>query len=138
MLSTSKLRVYPVLRSIIKCWFLGFLGVSIFFMGTISWASDRQVEVSLASLAKSPQWLALGHYKTNSKSSYIDSEKFFLNSDLHISELKEIDLYEVFPVLKGNLMSVAGEWNGFDEKWLKESCEKTYLKRKNSFFIKIS
>ncbi|WP_458627079.1 DUF7079 family protein [Winogradskyella sp. PC D3.3] len=58
----------------------------------------------------------------------------FLNSNLHISELKEIDLYEVFPVLKGNLISVAGQWNGFDEKWLNESCTKAYLKRKNRVF----
>lgn len=53
---------------------------------------------------------------------------------MHISELKEIELYEVFPVLKNNLMSVAGEWKGFNENWLKASCKKAYLKRKNIFF----
>ncbi len=66
-------------------------------------------------------------------SDYESITNTFLNSDLHISELKEIDLYEVFPVLKGNLINVAGEWNGFDEKWLKDACTKAYFKRNNSF-----
>jgi hypothetical protein len=30
-------------------------------------------------------------------------------------------MYEVFPVLHPNLISVAGEWAGFDKEWLFES-----------------
>lgn len=35
-------------------------------------------------------------------------------------KLEEILRFEVTPVLKWNLMSVAGEWAGFDEDWLRE------------------
>ncbi|MBB4806710.1 hypothetical protein HNP38_002006 [Chryseobacterium defluvii] len=36
-------------------------------------------------------------------------------------EAKEIDKYEIFPVLFSNLLSPAGEWAGFNEKILTES-----------------
>jgi len=35
-------------------------------------------------------------------------------------KLDEILRFEVTPVLKGNLLSVAGEWAGFNEEWLRE------------------
>ncbi len=55
-------------------------------------------------------------------------------SPFDLNELKEIDRFEVFPVLKGNIVSVAGEWNGFDELWLYEQCEAAYLKKNNILF----
>ena len=33
-------------------------------------------------------------------------------------ELRDIYLFEVAPVVFPNLLSVAGEWAGFDEEWL--------------------
>jgi len=68
------------------------------------------------------------------KSDYDRISKILIASNLDIEELKTIDLYEVFPVLKGNLLSVAGIWNGFDEEWLNAACTKVYLKRSNGFF----
>jgi hypothetical protein len=39
-------------------------------------------------------------------------------SGYKIEELREIYLFEVAPVLFPNLLSIAGEWAGFDEEWL--------------------
>ncbi len=47
------------------------------------------------------------------------------------SEIVEINKYELFPVLYVNLVVVAGEWAGFDEKFLEQSCLKSYQNRKN-------
>lgn len=57
----------------------------------------------------------------------------FNNSGLTLQEIKKIDLYEVFPLLQHNLLSVAGEWAGFDPDWLFENCERFYKKRNNWF-----
>ena len=38
-------------------------------------------------------------------------------------KLDEILRFEVTPVLKWNLLSIAGEWAGFDEAWLREKLE---------------
>ena len=51
------------------------------------------------------------------------------NSNFTLTELNEIDLYEVFPVLHVNLWSPAGEWTGFNGEWLYEQCVQQYLKR---------
>ena len=58
--------------------------------------------------------------------------KTLINSRLNLYELKEIDLYEVFPSLQINLLGSAGEWAGFDSAWLNENCMKNYVKRINS------
>ncbi len=39
-------------------------------------------------------------------------------SGYSIKELREIYLFEVAPVVYPNLLTVAGEWAGFDEEWL--------------------
>ena len=36
-------------------------------------------------------------------------------------KLDEILRFEITPALKWNLLSVAGEWAGFDETWLRET-----------------
>ncbi|PIB35422.1 hypothetical protein BFP72_08445 [Reichenbachiella sp. 5M10] len=40
------------------------------------------------------------------------------DSPYSLKEVRSIDRLEVFPVLQKNLYSIAGEWTGFDEKWL--------------------
>jgi len=37
---------------------------------------------------------------------------------LSLSEAEEILWYEVYPVLEGNLRSVAGVWEGWPDSWL--------------------
>jgi len=39
-------------------------------------------------------------------------------STYSIKELKKIMLFEVYPVCRWNLLSIAGEWAGFDDDWL--------------------
>ena len=42
-----------------------------------------------------------------------------MNRSRHtLDELRDIYMFEVAPVLFPNLLSVAGEWAGFDEEWL--------------------
>lgn len=82
-------------------------------------------------------WSALSEF-------YLDTElqagdfdritKTFKESGYSLSELKAIDLFEVFPVLQSNLLSMTGEWSGFDQDWLYKECEKNYYKRKNPIF----
>ena len=43
------------------------------------------------------------------------------NSEYSLEVLQDILYYEVYPVLKYNLLSVAGEWAGFNREWLIES-----------------
>ncbi|PKV50913.1 hypothetical protein ATE84_2982 [Aquimarina sp. MAR_2010_214] len=98
------------------------------------WEKDDSIEELEKRI---PIWNSISEFYLDTElqsENYESITNTFLNSDLHISELKEIDLYEVFPVLKRNQISLAGEWNGFDEKWLHEACTKAYLKRNSSFF----
>ncbi|WP_187270021.1 DUF7079 family protein [Pontibacter qinzhouensis] len=65
---------------------------------------------------------------------YLWIAKILKQSNLAITELKEIDLYEVFPSLQSNLCSVAGVWAGFDEEWLVGECIKNFAKREDNRF----
>ena len=82
-------------------------------------------------------WNALSEFYLDTElqeSDYNRIAEILVASELDIHELKAIDLYEVFPVLKGNILSVAGEWNGFDEKWLIENCNRSFERKKRSIF----
>jgi len=100
--------------------------------------NDKEIE------KRKPVWNAISDFYLDTELQPSDYERIaaeFIKSGKTIQQIKEIDFYEVFPVLKGNLMSVAGEWGGFNKNWLNENCEKMYLKRKNIFFrlkIKLS
>lgn len=71
-----------------------------------------------------PLWIALSDF-------YLDTElqdsdfryiaKTILESPYTFEEVKTINTYEVFPVLQSNLLQPAGEWAGFNEKWLVEA-----------------
>jgi hypothetical protein len=50
-------------------------------------------------------------------------------SPYSVAELREIELWEVAPVVHLNLRSVAGEWAGFDEGWIHGECEKRAKRR---------
>jgi hypothetical protein len=39
-------------------------------------------------------------------------------SEFSLPEIEEILWYEVYPVLEGNLRSVAGVWEGWPDEWL--------------------
>jgi len=72
---------------------------------------------------RKPIWIALSDF-------YLDTELddaalrhiafTIIDSPYSFEEVKRINKYEVFPVLQPNLLSPAGVWAGFDEKWLVE------------------
>src|SRR3954451_19705279 len=47
--------------------------------------------------------------------------RILAQSPFSIAELEEILTEEVSPVCSWNLLSVAGEWAGFDPEWLRDS-----------------
>ncbi|KFF21870.1 hypothetical protein [Chryseobacterium sp. JM1] len=73
---------------------------------------------------RKPIWIALSDF-------YLDTElqdsdfryivKTILESPYTFEEVKTINTYEIFPVLQSNLLQPAGEWAGFNEKWLVEA-----------------
>lgn len=81
---------------------------------------------------RKPIWLALSNF-------YLDTElqdadfrymaRKILESPYSFEKVKEIDKYEVFPVLQYNLMDVAGVWAGFKEKWLVDKIQQSLSKR---------
>ena len=79
-------------------------------------------------------WLVLSEFYLDTELTSEDFDRIstvFRQSGYVLSEIKEIDLYEVFPLLQMNLLSNAGEWAGFDEDWLISSCGRCYCKRRN-------
>lgn len=84
-------------------------------------------------------WEAISNFYLDTEldaSDYDYLASIFEKSDYSIEELKHIDLYEVFPTLYMNLLSIAGEWAGFNQDWLNEKCYKNYNK-KESFTFKM-
>ncbi len=72
--------------------------------------------------ARIPVWNALSDL-------YLDTDATLLHeyivrtlaaSPYSLDELHEMLMYDVHPALYQNLMSMAGEWAGFDETWLVE------------------
>lgn len=82
-------------------------------------------------------WLALSELYLDTELSTNDFERLvavFKKSGFELNEIREIDLFEVFPVLQTNLLSVAGEWVGFDKDWLFRECQKGWEKRQNLIY----
>ncbi len=88
---------------------------------------------------RKPVWLALSEF-------YLDTEltdqdlirinRIFENSGYSLRELQAINAGEVGLVLRVNLWSVAGVWNGFDPAWLCEEIARQIAgrKRRNPVF----
>ena len=79
-------------------------------------------------------WIELSKFYLDTELANEDFDQIsntFLKSGLEISNIKKIDLFEVFPLLQPNLLDVAGEWAGFDEEWLLSECAKRFNRRKN-------
>jgi hypothetical protein len=83
---------------------------------------------------RKPVWIALSEFYLDTELTNDDFDRIatvFQKSGLTLKDLKEIDLFEVFIFLQPNLLSVAGDWAGFNEDWLLTECEKRYRRRKN-------
>jgi len=99
--------------------------------------SDNKGDIKFELEKRIPVWTSISELYLDTElqdNDYTSIANTLTNTDFQLSELKEIDLYEVFPVLKNNLLSVAGVWSGFDQNWLIENCTKAYLKRDNKLF----
>lgn len=72
---------------------------------------------------RAPVWTALSELFLDTELQESDHERIarvLADSPYSEEKLSEILRFEVTPVLKGNLLSIAGEWAGFDEDWLRE------------------
>jgi hypothetical protein len=69
---------------------------------------------------RKPIWIALSDFYLDTELQESDFRHIafkIIESPYSLEEVKEINKYEIFPVLQPNLMSVAGEWAGFPENW---------------------
>ncbi|MEM1001012.1 MAG: hypothetical protein AAGH46_00010 [Bacteroidota bacterium] len=88
---------------------------------------------------RKPVWLAISEFYLDTELETNDALRIretFRNSGYSLSELKNIDFYEVKPIVGMNLWSNTGEWAGFDEHWLWNQIQTRSLKkkRKNNIF----
>jgi hypothetical protein len=70
-----------------------------------------------------PIWLALSEFYLDTELQDSDFRQIaftILDSPYSFDEVKSINKYEVFPILRANLLSPAGAWVGFEETWLIE------------------
>ncbi len=82
---------------------------------------------------RKPIWTALSDFYLDTELDELDFQfiaKKIYESPYSFDDIKNINKYELFPVLQTNLLSVAGEWAGFDEKWLIQRIIKS-LERRN-------
>jgi hypothetical protein len=72
--------------------------------------------------ARRPVWSALSdlYLDTEYRSSVRMAARELAVSPYALDELREILLWEVHPVLAGNICATAGVWNRFDQVWLGE------------------
>lgn len=80
---------------------------------------------------RKPVWLALSEFYLDTELQPADFRRIrtvFDQSRYSAQEIRQIDYEEVGPVLVGNLLSVAGEWAGFDEAALLAAVSKRAAK----------
>lgn len=72
--------------------------------------------------ARQPVWEALADLFLDTDTSMSRAWRVgqLLDSPYSLAQIEFILVEEVYPVCKYNLMSVAGEWAGFDPDWLRE------------------
>ncbi len=81
---------------------------------------------------RKPIWIALSDFYLDTELQESDFRNIafkIIESPYSIKEIKEINKYEIFPVLQPNLTSVTGEWAGFPENWLVENILKSLNQR---------
>lgn len=79
-------------------------------------------EVATDDDARIPVWNALSdlYLDTDVTLSHASIVRTLAASPYSLDALHEMLMYDVHPAVYQNLMSVAGEWAGFDEAWLVE------------------
>ncbi len=82
------------------------------------------MEASINIEERKPIWIALSVFYLDTqlqKSDFKHIALKIIESPYSFEEVIQINKHEVFPILYSNLLSVSGEWSGFDEEWLIES-----------------
>ncbi len=72
-----------------------------------------------------PLWQALADFWLDNELQDFELDhvaRTIAESAFKMSEVRRIHDFEVAPAVSANLLSVAGEWAGFDPKWLRERC----------------
>lgn len=78
-------------------------------------------------ITRKPVWIALSYFYLDVELQEEDFEKIasvFVESPYTLAQIKQINKYEVFPLLQMNLHSVAGDWLPYDEDLLAEAIAK--------------
>ncbi len=88
-------------------------------------------------LNRASVWEALANFWLDTE--LLDNEidhiaHILAESPYTIEEIQAIHRYEVAPAVSSNLLSVAGEWSGFDSEWLKEHCTQFASRRHSIWF----
>ena len=81
---------------------------------------------------RQPVWAALSDLWLDTELTENDLQRIagvMKKSGYSIDKLRDIYLFEVAPVVFLNLLTVAGEWAGFDEEWLFARAAKRAKKR---------
>jgi hypothetical protein len=82
---------------------------------TLARWSDGDIE------SRRPVWAALSELFLDANLDSADVNriaKTLAGSRYSLHELDQILLWEVYPACRSNLLSIAGEWAGFDPEWL--------------------
>jgi hypothetical protein len=82
--------------------------------------------------AKRPVWIALAELYLDTEHTARDLERIaevLARSPFSVSQLREIELWEVAPVVGCNLRRPAGVWAGFDADWLVRACAERAQRR---------
>lgn len=77
-----------------------------------------------------PVWIALSELYLDTElddSQLLQILEVIYSSPYSIEEARKIDFFEVYPVLKSNIYTLAGEWAGFNENWLIEKIEGNFI-----------
>jgi hypothetical protein len=89
-------------------------------------------------LARAPVWGVLSDFWLDTE--LVDFQfdhiaRVLAASPYSIEEVRAIHNYEVAPAVSVNLVSVSGEWAGFDTKWLNARCTQ-FASRRRSFWFR--
>lgn len=82
--------------------------------------------------SRTPVWEALSEFWLDTE--LVDFQfdyiaRVIAASPYSVEEVRAIHDYEVAPAVSANLMSVAGEWAGFDSEWLNAKCHRCAARR---------
>jgi hypothetical protein len=72
-----------------------------------------------------PLWQALADFWLDNELQDFELDhvaRIIAESPFKMSDVRRIHDFEVAPAVSANLLSVAGEWAGFDAQWLRERC----------------